>query len=326
MVWLFASATSLRDFIPSVEGHYKCSSSDSLIRFASAVTTKAVQVPPKPLNCLVINSVFLFFQNGNSEYLKGHRHELKLGSRKQAKFTEIMALRFVVISSLLLVVNGGGSRSTVGHSAAAEYFYANDKLADSEVAQFVNSRQQQNQSTMGIRPMVTTTTSTTATVINNQQHRPLYPTLTSHTGATRHFSQSSSISSGSRTKPKELLIARPAVLYNQSPGYIVPRPRTPPPPQDIEPEHPVQPVYIPPETVLRIDAFKTGNISTTENQTTIQNPVVEENLSVSFRNRWANMTFTLKDEQWVAPIIALSLLNMMVIVVFEGFVIYRACR
>jgi hypothetical protein len=36
--------------------------------------------------------------------------------------------------------------------------------------------------------------------------------------------------------------------------------------------------------------------------------------------------FTLREEQWVAPVMALSCLNMIVIALFEIFVIYKACR
>lgn len=43
-------------------------------------------------------------------------------------------------------------------------------------------------------------------------------------------------------------------------------------------------------------------------------------------SRLANISFALRDEQWVAPIIALSVLNMLVIFGFECFVIYRACK
>ncbi len=46
----------------------------------------------------------------------------------------------------------------------------------------------------------------------------------------------------------------------------------------------------------------------------------------AFSAALANVTFSLREEQWVAPIIALSLLNIMVILGFECFVIYRACR
>lgn len=36
--------------------------------------------------------------------------------------------------------------------------------------------------------------------------------------------------------------------------------------------------------------------------------------------------FTLREEQWVAPVMALSCINMIVIALFEIFVIYKACR
>ncbi|UXI18564.1 major abundant protein BTP1 [Sarcoptes scabiei] len=65
------------------------------------------------------------------------------------------------------------------------------------------------------------------------------------------------------------------------------------------------------------------------NTTILNETFVEENFDTF---RWdsylflKNITFELKDEQWVAPIIAMSILNMLVIVSFECFVIYRACR
>ena len=57
----------------------------------------------------------------------------------------------------------------------------------------------------------------------------------------------------------------------------------------------------------------------------VQQPEPEIGLK-TFSAALANVSFSLRDEQWVAPIIALSLLNIMVIVGFECFVIYRACR
>lgn len=50
------------------------------------------------------------------------------------------------------------------------------------------------------------------------------------------------------------------------------------------------------------------------------------NVTGTFPSHLANVSFALRDEQWVAPIIALSVLNMLVILGFECFVIYRACK
>lgn len=63
------------------------------------------------------------------------------------------------------------------------------------------------------------------------------------------------------------------------------------------------------------------NLTFVDNRT---NVVLQPDIDSAANN--GHNGFTLREEQWVAPVMALSCLNMIVIALFEIFVIFKACR
>lgn len=278
-----------------------------------------------------------------------------------------------------------------------EYFYANDKLADEQVASFVNSLQNGSSSPSAMlplhqRPSVPLTSGGQLSAIRTSQlaASSVFPAslVTRASVLSAHSSSSSSSSSFSSSSP-ELSSSKPSsTSRNEGANYsslLTTRQSAKEHPTNINTFQPnqqnqkqnesrrwqpslppeydlswVQPVYVPAkkdntsssafEPKLQLNAFKSDpidlfpvpNTNLTFNRTMLNSPsdrsddvetldssnhssTIEDRLE-AFSAALANMTFSLREEQWVAPIIALSMLNIMVILGFECFVIYRACR
>lgn len=266
-------------------------------------------------------------------------------------------LLFASINSLWCESTDG--RKATFRTGSAEYFYANDKLADNDASQYVNSLL--NSSTLRIQPYHQTraygsshsrpsySQPPTVSFVSRQGKFELSPT-SSASSLSSLSSSSSSLTNAAFKPPTSSLHSQVVRSDVRTPSYkqrnLINEKR------DSSDLSWLQPVYIgsnrtaslaPTSTdsihhTLRIDALKnvineTVPVVRRTNQTVVSSRSLEQNKVMSSSssssatdNRWNNLTFTLKDEQWVAPIIALSLLNMMVIGAFECFVIYRACR
>ncbi|XP_075586855.1 uncharacterized protein LOC124490262 isoform X3 [Dermatophagoides farinae] len=271
--------------------------------------------------------------------------------------------------------------------STTEYFYAQDKLSDAQVEQFLMALNQNITNTASTGTSAATAVSNNnringggqsssssslvrhhrpsssskmmMTIINGQHHindhQHSLSLITPNNNNDFHVNNSQNHTKMDKNNITALRYSQP----QQRPTSMINNHRLP---DDADQQNDLsqwlRPVYIPPKrsssSMIMMDPSSSSTtasnqtssillfgsdmmiMSSSNNTTTInsddddklKNNNEKNLLSKSYGNILlrTNITFELKDEQWVAPIIALSTLNMLVIIAFECFVIYRACR
>ena len=197
-------------------------------------------------------------------------------------------LSIVLLSSLPLVCSLARHPPS---QSSAEYFYASDKLADREV-QLYHS----NHSSRSSRP----SSPSSSVVLSASPRVSWVPPPPNHLRDTpqvpaKPTTATLTTTTTTTTTTQSLLDFWPQPIY--------PGPSSSPP------------------TLLESSLIINSTDNLTNSSSSHQEKKIEE-VEMGTPPLW----FALKDEQWVAPIIALCALNLMVILGFECFVIYRACR
>mgnify|MGYP000218051138 CR=1 FL=1 len=279
-------------------------------------------------------------------------------------FSTIMSLfqlksSFLIMSTMLMMMmmmvmaNDNISQplsnsSSIQSILPTEYFYAQDKLSDFQVEKFYskkfnfqNNKTIKNEnSSLHRQPSSTLSSSSKTMTINNRQLQPQQHSL--------------SLLTPNDDNITALKYQLPNIMINQKQNddnHRLPEDSH----QNDDYSQWLRPVYIPPkrssssssslmetnQTASSILLFgsdmiqssssssstiSTSNTSIHNNNDKNYNYLFNKTSNLQLQKQRQQFKFELKDEQWVAPIIALSTLNMLVILAFECFVIYRACR